>query len=116
MSNELTTSQKIAHLNDAFRQNLELYFLTGQVVTTAAIAELPDNDKSSIFNKVKHFDAFSEDNDPYGEHDFGSFRQNGEKIFWKIDAYDMSLRYGSEDPANPAITKRILTIMYAHEY
>lgn len=29
--------------------------------------------------KVRDFDVFNEDNDPWGEHDFGSFEDNGKK-------------------------------------
>jgi hypothetical protein len=43
-----------------------------------------------IFVKVRDFVDFTEDNDPYGEHDFGSFTVSGVKIFWKIDYYDES--------------------------
>jgi hypothetical protein len=53
---------------------------------------------------------------PYGEHDFGSFEIAGEKVFWKIDYYDLSLEFGSNDSADPAQTKRVLTILLAEEY
>jgi hypothetical protein len=35
-----------------------------------------------------------EDNDPHGEHDFGAFEHEGQRIFWKIDYYapDMDAR------------------------
>jgi hypothetical protein len=65
---------------------------------------------------VRTFDSFDAGNDPHGEHDFGSVTLAGEKLFWKIDYYDRELRYGSEDPANPEITRRIITIMLASEY
>ncbi len=67
--------------------------------------------------KLREFDNFTDDNDPYGEHDFGSFEHDGMKIFWKIDYYDKhcSAR-GSEDPSDPEQTLRVLTIMLAHEY
>ena len=62
------------------------------------------------------FDAFTEDNDPYDEHDFGSINIAGETVFWKIDYYDLNLEYGADDPANPAKCRRILTVMLASEY
>jgi len=71
---------------------------------------------SRILTAVRQFADFSADNDPYGEHDFGSFSYAGDKIFWKIDYYDHSLAYGSPDPADPLVTKRVLTIMLAAEY
>jgi len=55
-----------------------------------------------ILERVKRVDHFTEDNDPYGEHDFGSFDQAADKIFWKIDYYDTSLTFGSPDPSDPA--------------
>lgn len=90
---------------------------------------MPEQDQSRVRELVETFDAFTPDNDPYGERDFGAIYQGGdgrwtttrlarpaETVFWKIDAYDRDLQYGSEDPANPAITRRVLTIMLAHEY
>lgn len=103
----------IAQLNDVLRQT----FLTGKVVVTAGIQSLPDRDRETIITKVRTFDDFSEDNDPYGEHDFGSIELDGlPKVFWKIDYYDPTLTYGSEDPADPKQTRRVLTIMLADEY
>ena len=65
---------------------------------------------------VRSFDAFSEDNDPWGEHDFGAIEIGGQKIFWKLDCYDPTLTYQSENAANEALTHRVLTIMLASEY
>ena len=67
-------------------------------------------------NAVRTFDDFSEGNDPWGEHDFGAVEIEGEKVFWKIDCYDPTLTMGSENPANEAVTHRVLTIMLASEY
>ncbi|MCQ2740708.1 MAG: DUF3768 domain-containing protein [Alphaproteobacteria bacterium] len=62
------------------------------------------------------FSDFNEENDPYGEHDFGSFTYKNDKIYWKIDYYDLNCEYLSEDPSNPNVTNRILTVMLAEEY
>ncbi len=65
---------------------------------------------------MRCFNAFDKGNDPWGEHDFGAFAQDGEKLFWKIDAYDLSMTMGSPNPANEAVTVRVLTIMLSEEY
>ncbi len=110
----LTTekSDAICVLNDNFRST----FIGGQVVMTAGVSELPLDVKATVLLMVKAFHAFSEDNDPHGEHDFGSFEIAGETFLWKIDYYDRDCRYGSEDPGDPNKTTRVLTIMLADEY
>lgn len=65
---------------------------------------------------MNEFDAFSPDNDPYGEHDFGAVEIAGQRVFCKIDYYDTALEYGSPDPSDPAVTTRVLTVMLASEY
>jgi hypothetical protein len=106
------TDERIAELNDKFRKT----FLGGSVLATNGIAGLPEQDQRAVFTKVRAFDDFSEDNDPYGEHDFGAIEHKGDKIFWKIDYYDPTMTQGSEDPADPTKTRRVLTIMFANEY
>ena len=106
-------SEKIAQLNDAFRKSMGQ---GGQVYMTRGIQALPDEDRLHVFNLVKTFNDFSEDNDPYKEHDFGAFDYKGERIIWKIDYYDKELKQGSEDPADPAQTTRVMTVMLGHEY
>jgi len=59
---------------------------------------------------IRNYDDFCHANDPYEEHDFGSFEADGHKIFFKIDYYD------SPDPSDPAVTNRVITIMLAEEY
>jgi len=86
------------------------------VFVTSGIAALPDEAQGRILHQVASFDAFTENDDPYGEHDFGSFEFGRKTIFWKIDCYDRHLRYASPDPANPAVTTRVLTVMLAEEY
>jgi len=65
---------------------------------------------------VRDFDYFTWENDPWREHDFGGFHIGDHKLFWKIDAYDKSMKYGSPDPLDPTKTIRVLTIMLAEEY
>jgi hypothetical protein len=67
-------------------------------------------------NAVAQFGAFTFEDDPYGEHDFGAFDLAGQRLFWKIDYYDQDLQFGSPDPADPAVTRRVLTILLASEY
>lgn len=74
------------------------------------------DDITAILHKVRTFEAFTEENDPHGEHDFGSLQHKGETIFWKFDYYDPTLTSGSENPADPGVTVRVLTIMLASEY
>ena len=83
---------------------------------TAGVAAKFGHDVRRLMLAVADFDAFSEDNDPYGEHDFGSLSLQGEVVFWKIDYYDLDLSNGSPDPADPRVTIRVLTVMMASEY
>ena len=102
----------IATLNDTFRKT----FTGGQVLLTAGIDSMSSEDKANIVSLVQNFNNFNEDNDPYGEHDFLSIDYKGNKIFAKIDYYDLNNQYHSENPANPDITNRILTIMTVFEW
>jgi hypothetical protein len=70
---------KIALLNDAFRTTLT----GGTVLLTLGVQELPDMVKAAAIRKVVEFDDFNEDNDPYGEHDFGSLRLCGRRFSGK---------------------------------
>jgi hypothetical protein len=56
------------------------------------------------------------DDDPYGERDMGWLDFMGERIMFKIDYYDLTREFGSENPADPAITSRVMTIMLASDY
>ena len=122
----LTRAERIARLNELARCGMGI---ASVVVSTEGIRALPEADQSRLRELVETFDAFTPDNDPYGERDFGAIYQgvNGVwstlrpvdvavTVFWKIDAYDRALRFGSEDPADPAVTRRVLTIMLASEY
>jgi Protein of unknown function (DUF3768) len=85
-----TKLETIRALNDELRQNL--------IVGTALITD------------------FCHANDPYEEHDFGSFEVDGQTIFFKIDYFDKALASHSPDPTDPSVTERVITIMLAEEY
>jgi Protein of unknown function (DUF3768) len=72
--------------------------------------------KADVLLHVATFNDFTEDNDPHGEHDFGSFELCSRKFFWKIDYYEKGMNTGAEDPADPFRTDRVLTVMLAEEY
>jgi hypothetical protein len=106
--------ERIRELNDAFRKSLDPNL--GKVVMTSGVNALPSDVRAMAIRNVTAFDAFSADNDPHGEHDFGSFELVGHKFFFKVDYYDPNLEFGSDDPADPAKTTRVLTLMLAEEY
>ena len=110
----MTNTLEIRRLNDAFRRSLSGG--GGKWLLTPGISALPTPEQAAVLSKVMAFDQFSEDNDPHGEHDFGAIDHAGNRIFWKIDYYDLSMEGGSEDPADIAKTTRVLTIMLADEY
>lgn len=103
----------IRALNDAFRTAARG---NGRLMLSAAIAAMPEADRKAIIDQVRLFRDFTEANDPHGEHDYGSFDYKGQRICWKFDYYDPVLRFGSEDPADPAQTCRVLTVMTPLEY
>jgi hypothetical protein len=86
------------------------------MVLTAGVSALPAEIQRKAIAQTIAFDAFIEDNDPHGEHDFGEFEIDGTRFFFKIDYYDPTLRFGSEDPSDSTKTRRVLTLMLAEEY
>jgi len=120
---------RIARLNDLARRAMGV---ACTAVATAGFRSLPEADQSQVRELIETFDAFTDDNDPYGERDFGAIYQlrdeswtterprsqedERERVFWKLDYYDRSMEFASEDAANPAITRRVLTIMLSDEY
>ena len=103
---------KIRALNDAFRKT----FWGGRVMMTAGVAALEAPVRNAVVEKIKFFEAFDDDNDPWGEHDFVSVEHDGQTYFAKIDYYDRKLEAHSEDAADPEKTCRVMTIMLAEEH
>ena len=66
--------------------------------------------------QIARYDDFTPENDPHGEHDFGTIEERGNRIFWKVDYYDLDRVGSSPDPADVEKTVRVLTIMLAEEY
>ncbi|WP_027529650.1 DUF3768 domain-containing protein [Bradyrhizobium sp. WSM3983] len=107
-----TDAEKTRVLNDELRKHL----LGGGAIMTAGIAELGSEAVERLVKTIAVFDDFCHANDPHEEHDFGVFAFEGVQVVFKIDYYDKSLNFHSPNPADPAVTERIITIMRADEY
>jgi len=111
----------IAALNDTFRVTLGAprngITIPGRCILTAGIDALSLEAQIDLLQQVQRFDDFTEDNDSYGEHDFGAIdHPEAGKVFWKIDYYDPTYTKGSENPCDLTRTARVLTVMLASEY
>lgn len=103
MSESLVSNKEIAKINDQLRTNLIC-----KVYLTRSVAY--SNHREQILNAVKEFNEFNRGNDPYGEHDFGSFELSGIKYFWKFDYYDNNYEFFQHNG------NRVLTIGQLNEY
>jgi Protein of unknown function (DUF3768) len=107
---------KIASLNDEARKGKG-----GKLFLTKGIDALPAETKADISHQMRNFSDFNEENDPWKEHDFGSFTVGGNLIFWKIEYYDKEAwekgeEVLSRDPCDPEKTLRMIAVMLADEY
>lgn len=105
--------KRIARLNDAVRRGQGKH---RTVVVTNGLQQFGEAYLAKVSHAVAAFDQFSKENDPHGEQDFGAITLHGEKLFWKIDYFDLDLKAHSPDKANADITHRVLTVMLASEY
>ena len=118
----------IARLNDRARQAMGI---ACAAVTTSGFRSLSASDQSRVRELIETYTAFTPGNDPHGERDFGAIYQGRdgrwtalppkkgdpvETVFWKIDYFDRAMQFSSSDPADLAVTRRVLTIMLAIEY
>ena len=106
----MTSTEKIRALNDALRD------LTGEgrICVTTGIATLDPAEQAEIMRRVFTYSDFTPDNDPYAEHDFGSFEYRaGMWIMWKIDLYEEP---GVKDLDGEPFVLRVLTIGLLDEY
>ncbi len=103
---------EIRRLNDQLRTT----FVGGAILITPGVEALAVDQRSALLAQIRSFDNFSAGDDPYGEHDFGAVNLQGEKFFFKIDYYGLSMEGGAPDPSDPSCTRRVMTIMRADEY
>jgi len=112
---DIDTKERVALIreaNDKFRTT----FRGGKVLLTASVAALPSADKAAGLQAVADFKAFNEENDPHLEADYGSFDLSGREWWFKIDYFAPDLEHASEDPADLAKTKRIMTVGLAMDW
>lgn len=102
----------IRQLNDTFRST----FVGGAVFVTPGVEAFDLETRKDLLEKVRQFSAFDHVRDPFEEHDFGELTVAGTRFFWKIDCYDKRCKRASEDPCNPDLTTRVLTILRADEH
>jgi hypothetical protein len=103
---------RICVLNDELRQ----FGRGGRIMITSGIQALGTEGAARVLAAVAGFDAFTDDTDPYGEHDCAILTVDGHRVMFKIDYYDRELAYHSPDPSDPTVTKRVMTVMLASEY
>jgi hypothetical protein len=84
------------------------------VVVSGGVAALPGPVQAAVMAAVQTFADFTPDSD--GEHDCAALAVEGHRVLFTIDYHDMHLRGGSPDPADPGVTRRVLTIMLSEEY
>jgi hypothetical protein len=108
--------ERIRGLNDAMRKAGPATASVDRWVITEGVLGLGTEKAVRAIEEVKAFETFTSDNDPYGEHDFGAFDVAGQRLFWKIDYYNLLLDGGSPDPTDTSVTLRVLTVMLALEY
>ncbi|MFD1158942.1 DUF3768 domain-containing protein [Roseovarius aestuarii] len=116
---------EIAAQNDLFRKALidpvaaiemQSKGIQGQVLVTPGVSGEGAEFQAAALAAVATDTRFTEDNDPYGDHTFGTVTVSRQKLFWKVDLYDTDFTYGSERPFDPCVTRRVLTIMCPSEY
>ena len=103
---------RIRELNDQLRCK----GIGGRIVITRGIEALGADEVVKVLAAVAKFDDFTEDNDPWGEHDCAVLTVSGRRIIFKVDYFDRDLRWHSPDASDPAVTERVLTVMLSEEY
>ena len=105
-------AEVIASLNDQLRKT----GVGGTIMITQNVRRLAGYDAEALAAALANYDEFDCDNDPHGERDFGDLTLFGTDLLWKVDYYDLDLKFGSDDPADPGVTHRVLTVLLASEW
>lgn len=103
---------RIRALNDQLRTGRA----DGTITITRGIQARGAGFVEEALDAIARFTAFTDGNDPHGEHDFGLVIVRDEAVFWKIDYYDEGLSCAAEDPSDPERCHRVMTVMLAEEY
>lgn len=106
------SSTRICALNDELRR----FGRGGRIMMTPGIQALGAEGIARVLAAVAAFDAFTGENDPYGEHDCAILAVDGIEVLFKIDYYDCDLVCHSPDPSDPTVTQRVMVVMLASEY
>lgn len=109
---DVPRAEAIARLNDQLRKT----GAGGAVMITQNVRRITGFDPNVLASALANYEGFDADNDPHGERDFGDLTLWGWDLIWKIDYYDAALKYGSDDPADPQKTRRVLTVMLASDW
>ena len=114
----MSQSSTIREHNDRFRAGDPE--IPGMLVATQGFTELLKEDgtydNTAVLKLIAEYNNFNQDNDPHGEHDFGSFELGGVVCYWKIDLYNTTSDAYPDNPIDLAKTRRVLTVLLASEY
>lgn len=113
---ETSETEAIARMNDCFRDLSILDESVGKWVLTLGINAKGEAFALACIQAIREYNDFNEDNDPYGDHSFGTVIVEDTPVWWKIDLYDRSYRFGAENPTDLSNTRRVLTVMLPSEY
>jgi hypothetical protein len=108
----LPRAEVIAQLNDKLRKTGE----GGTILITQNLRRVTGFSALALAAALANYDGFAPEHDPHGERDFGDLTLFGVDLLWKIDYYKTDLKFGSNDPANPEVTHRVLTVMLAMDW
>lgn len=110
-------TEVIARLNDRARFGLDRtarHSITRNCLATFGPLDGPQAilTQARLLAAMRHC-QFSPDSP---ERDLGTFEFEGRTVWVKIDYYDRNCEFGSDDPADAAITTRVVTIMLPEDW